>query len=114
MLVVRRKGDESMSFTLDYDQWVLLDAEELGQMKFAGDPVDFETASKVVKKYGFETTSRANAQASVSPRTDTGPLDHWTRDTAWPCLSAGKLKPTINEPTPKTNNAAMPPYFDGL
>jgi len=34
---------------------VVADLMELGQMKFAGDPVDFETASKVAKKYGFET-----------------------------------------------------------
>jgi len=34
---------------------VVADLMELGQMKFEGDPVDFETASKVAKKYGFET-----------------------------------------------------------
>ena len=34
---------------------VVADLMELGQMKFEGDPVDFEAASKVAKKYGFET-----------------------------------------------------------
>ena len=28
---------------------------ELGQMKFVGDPVEFDTASKIAQKYGFET-----------------------------------------------------------
>lgn len=34
---------------------VVADLIELGQMKFEGDPVDFETASKVAKQHGFET-----------------------------------------------------------
>ncbi len=34
---------------------VVADLMELGQLKFESDPVDFQTASKVAKKYGFET-----------------------------------------------------------
>ena len=34
---------------------VVADLMELNQMKFAGDQVDFETASKIAKKYGFQT-----------------------------------------------------------
>jgi len=34
---------------------IVADVLELGRLVFAGDPVDFQTASKVAKKYGFET-----------------------------------------------------------
>jgi translation initiation factor IF-2 len=34
---------------------VVADLMELGRMRFEGDQVEFETASKVAKKYGFET-----------------------------------------------------------
>jgi translation initiation factor IF-2 len=34
---------------------IVADVLELGRLLFAGDPVDFQTASKVAKKYGFET-----------------------------------------------------------
>jgi len=33
---------------------IVTDVMELGRLTFAVDPVDFETASKVAKKYGFE------------------------------------------------------------
>jgi translation initiation factor IF-2 len=32
---------------------IVADVMELGQMKFVGDPVDFKTAAKIAKKYGF-------------------------------------------------------------
>jgi translation initiation factor IF-2 len=34
---------------------IVADVLELGCLVFAGDAVDFETASKVAKKYGFQT-----------------------------------------------------------
>ena len=34
---------------------VVADLIELGQMKFAGNPVEFEAASKVAKKHGSKT-----------------------------------------------------------
>ena len=34
---------------------LVADRMELGQMKFAGDQIGFETASKVAKRYGYET-----------------------------------------------------------
>ena len=34
---------------------IVADVMELGRLVFAGDPVDFEIASKVAKKYGFHT-----------------------------------------------------------
>ena len=34
---------------------IVADLMELGRLVFVGDPVDFETASKVAKKYGFQT-----------------------------------------------------------
>ena len=34
---------------------VVADAMELGKMKFPGDAVEFEMATKIAKKYGYET-----------------------------------------------------------
>ena len=34
---------------------IVADVLELGRLVFAGDPVDFETDSKVAKKHGFHT-----------------------------------------------------------
>jgi hypothetical protein len=35
--------------------WIVADLIQLGLVVFAGGPVDFETASKVAKKYGYQT-----------------------------------------------------------
>lgn len=35
---------------------VVADLLELGHMKFTADLIEFELASKIAKKYGFETT----------------------------------------------------------
>jgi translation initiation factor IF-2 len=34
---------------------IVADVLELGRLVFAGDPVDFETATTVAKKYGYQT-----------------------------------------------------------